>query len=189
LDDGAPVDFIAVADQLAREWWLYAVICVVIDALLALALALQDQLDQRVTLDTFAGHPLVVSFVSARCSEVCPLIDAEVARAADRERARHGPLRFLTITLDPQHDTHADIVRLARTFHADHRYWRIASGSVGAVRAYMQRFGVQAVRDSRGDITAHTSAVVVLNAAGNVAAELLPSSHLADDIGRVEAQR
>jgi protein SCO1 len=157
--------------------------------LFAAALTLFDQDNRPVTLETFAGHPLVVSFVSAHCTDVCPIIDAQIARAVRRERAIGGPMRFLTITLDPRRDTHSVLRRLARIFDADERYWRIAGGSIDTVDAYMDRFGVRAAHDARGDATAHTSAVFVLDTTRNIAAALLPSSHLAEDIARVETQR
>lgn len=157
-----------------------------IGVLFAVVLTLFDQHGRPVTMQTFLGHPLVVSFVSAHCADVCPLIDAQIARAARRERATEGPMRFLTITLDPERDTHADMAAIARTFDADARYWRIVSGPAAAVHAYMQWFGVRTARDARGYATAHTSAVIVLDAAGHVAAALLPSAHLADDIARLE---
>ena len=159
-----------------------------IHALFAVVLALADQHNRPVTLATFSGHPLVVSFVAAHCTDVCPMIDAQIAHAVEYEREKHGPLRFLTITLDPQHDTHEDLAHLARVFNADERYWRIAGGTPDIVNLYLQWFGVRTARDSRGNVTGHTSAVIVLDSAGAVAAALLPSSHLAEDIERLEVR-
>jgi protein SCO1 len=160
----------------------------VIHALLAVVLMLSDQHNRPVTLETFSGHPLVVSFVAAHCTDVCPMIDAQIARAVEHEREKHGPLRFLTITLDPEHDTHDDLAHLARVFNADERFWRIAGGAPNVVDAYLQWFGVRTARDARGQMTGHTSAVIVLDSEGHVAAALLPSSHLADDIERLEVR-
>jgi protein SCO1 len=155
---------------------------------LAVVLALFDQHNRPVTLATFSGHPVAVSFVSAHCSDVCPLIDAQFAAAAMYERNTHGPLRFLTITLDPERDTHADLAHLARVFNADEHYWRIAGGTPEIVHQYMQWFAVQTARDARGYATEHTSAVIVLDSAGRVASAILPSSHLASDLEGLEVR-
>jgi cytochrome oxidase Cu insertion factor (SCO1/SenC/PrrC family) len=154
--------------------------------ILAAVLTLIDQHSRPVALSAFAGHPLAVSFVSAHCTDVCPLIDAQIAQAAALERARRGRMRFLTITLDPERDTHADMVRLSRVFDADATYWRIASGPPQLVHVLMDRFGIKVGRGSDGFADAHTSAVIVLDGRGNVAAALLPSSNLAAQLETLE---
>jgi protein SCO1 len=138
------------------------------------AIELTDQLGRRFTLADLRGHPLLVTFISAHCSDVCPLIESQIAAAAARERRERGKRRFLTITLDPERDTHADLVRIARRFDADPSYWLIAGGEPQAVHALMQRFGVQTARGADGYADAHTTFITILGSDGRIAGTMLP---------------
>jgi protein SCO1 len=138
---------------------------------------LVDQLGRRFTLDDLRGRPLIVTFISTHCSDVCPLLASQVAAAAQRQRAEHGPLRFLTITLDPEHDSHEDLVRMAREFDADPKYWLIAGGEPFAIHRLLHEFGIQVARGKDGFADAHSTFMTVLDANGHVAGTLLPREH------------
>ena len=140
------------------------------------AIQLTDQLGRRFTLADLRGRPLLVTFVSAHCDGVCPLIESQIAAAAQRQREEHGSLRFLTITLDPERDTHADLVRIARTFDADPAYWLIAGGDPAAVHQLMAEFGVEVGRGRDGYADAHTTFITVLGSDGRVAGTMLPKA-------------
>ena len=138
------------------------------------AIELIDQLGRRFTLADLRGRPLLVTFVSAHCDGVCPLIESQIAAAAARQREEHGDLRFLTITLDPERDSHADLARIARTFGADPRYWLIAGGDPTSVHRLMAEFGVEVARGADGYADAHTTFITVLGSDGRVAGTMLP---------------
>lgn len=135
---------------------------------------LTDQLGRRFTVADLRGRPLLVTFVSAHCDGVCPLIESQIAKAAQRQREEHGNLRFLTVTLDPERDTHADLVRIARTFDADPAYWLIAGGDPASVHQLMAEFGVEVSRGRDGYADAHTTFITVLGSDGRVAGTMLP---------------
>jgi protein SCO1 len=138
------------------------------------AIELTDQLGRHFTLADLRGRPLLVTFVSAHCDGVCPLIEAQIAKAAKRQREEHGNLRFLTVTLDPERDTHADLVRIARTFNADPAYWLIAGGDPASVHTLMAEFGVEVTRGPDGYADAHTTFITVLGSDGRMAGTMLP---------------
>jgi protein SCO1 len=139
---------------------------------------LVDQLGRHFTLDDLRGRPLLVTFISAHCDGVCPLIESQVAAAAERQHREHGNLRFLTISLDPERDTHADMVHIARTFNADPTYWLIADGAPANVHQVMQAFGVDVSRGPDGYADAHTTFITVLDSRGRVAGTLLPQGRV-----------
>ena len=68
---------------------------------------LVDQQGRRFTLTSLIGAPFAVTFVAARCTDACPLIDAQFAMAAQRLQRAKVRARLVTLTLDPQHDTPA----------------------------------------------------------------------------------
>jgi protein SCO1/2 len=143
---------------------------------------LVDQRGRSFTLASLRGEPLVIPFVSAHCTDACPLINAQFADAARRVERAHLAARLLTITLDPEHDSHKDMRELAHRFDANPRYWLLAGGSITEVHKVMHEFGVVSIegRDDRHE--AHTTFVYVMNPNGALAQTMLASSALSDSI-------
>jgi protein SCO1 len=160
----------------------------VIAALAMTGVLLLDQRSTPFSLAEFRGHTVAVTFVSAQCTDACPLIDAQIAQAALEARRRGSPMRFVTLTLDPQRDGVAQMRALARTFGADPRYWRLATGSVANVNSLMRAFGVQTQNDAHGYPQAHTTFVYILDARGRLVRTLMPSSHLSETLLEVARQ-
>ena len=143
---------------------------------------LVDQTGRTFSLTQLRGTPLVVTFVSAHCKDVCPLIDAQIGQAVADARARDLRVRFVTITLDPERDSMADIKKLARTFGADPRYWLVAGGAIPDVHAVMQAFRVTADRGGDGYADVHTTFVYLVDKRGVVRNAMLASNDLSDQI-------
>ncbi len=144
--------------------------------------ALIDQRGRSFTIASLRGEPLVVTFISAHCTDACPLIDGQFADAARRIERAHLKARLLTITLDPEHDSPRTMRELAGRFDADPRYWLLAGGSVGNVDDVMREFGVLSVEGKRGYRDEHTTFVYVMNRDGGLAKTMLASSALSDSI-------
>src|SRR5579872_377085 len=89
---------------------------------------LVDQTGHAFTFAALRGTPVAVTFVSAHCSDACPLVDAQFRAAATALERERIPLRLLTITLDPERDSLSDMRRLAKTFSANPRRWIVAGG-------------------------------------------------------------
>ena len=141
-----------------------------------------DQRGHSFTLAALRGKPLVVTFISAHCTDACPLINAQFADAARRIERAHLAARLLTITLDPEHDSPITMHQLAQRFQANPQYWLLAGGRVFDVHTIMRRFGAVSLEGRRGYRDEHTTYVYVLNAGGDVTQTMLASSALGDTI-------
>ena len=150
---------------------------------------LVDQSGAYFTLGSLRGKPLVVTFVSAHCTDACPLIDGAFAAAAEQIAGRHISARLLTITLDPEHDSPRVMQQLARRFAANRRYWLLASGTPADVHAIMRWFGVVAVQGRDGYADRHTTFVYVFNADGKLEQTMLASTALSAAIVDAVARR
>jgi protein SCO1 len=149
-----------------------------------------DQSGHAFTLASLRGEPLVITFVSAHCTDACPLIDAQFADAARRIAQAHLTARLLTITLDPEHDSLATMRALARRFSADPRYWLVAGGTRADVHRIMREFDVVTVEGKRGYPDHHTTFVYVFDRSGQFVKTMLASTELSDAIvDEVGAQR
>jgi protein SCO1/2 len=147
-------------------------------AALTLAVSMTQLEDQRGRAFTFAslrGEPAIVTFVSAHCTDTCPLTNAQFART-ERDIAREGlRVRLVTITLDPERDSLAVMRSLASKFGANPRYWIVADGTPRNVHRVMRAFGVFARRGKDGYEDVHTTYVYLLNSNGELAGAILPS--------------
>lgn len=143
---------------------------------------LVDQRGHSFTIDSLRGKPLVVTFISAHCTDACPLIDAQFGDAARRIAQARLAARLLTITLDPEHDSLHDMRALAMRFEANPHYWLLAGGSIADVHAVMRAFGVLSVQGRSGYHDEHTTFVYVLKPNGVLAQTILASSALSDTI-------
>jgi cytochrome oxidase Cu insertion factor (SCO1/SenC/PrrC family) len=141
-----------------------------------------DQRRHRFMLSSLRGEPLIVTFVSAHCTDACPLINAQFAAAAQRIEHDRLAARLLTITLDPEHDSPQTMRELARRFDADPRHWLLAGGSLSDVHAIMRAFGVISIEGKPGSNDRHTTFIYVLNSNGDLAQTLLASTATQDDI-------
>jgi protein SCO1 len=143
---------------------------------------LVDQLGRSFTLASLRGQPLAITFISAHCTDACPLINAQFADASRRIAASHLAARLVTITLDPQNDSPKTMRVLAQRFEANPHYWLLASGRVSEVETIMQNFGVISTKGRDGYREEHTTFVYLFNARGTLAQTMLASSNLSDAI-------
>lgn len=162
---------------------LVAIAALALPARAAREARLVDQNGHAFTLAQLQGTPLIVTFVSAHCKDVCPLIDAQIAAAVESAHARNLHVRFLTITLDPERDTAVDMRKLATTFNADARYWLVAGGALDDVHAVMRAFRVTAERGGDGYADVHTTIVYLVDRHGLIRDTMLASNDLSHQIG------
>lgn len=141
---------------------------------------LLDQRGHAFSLASLRGRPLAITFISAHCTDACPLINAQFAAAARRLAAQHVNGRLLTITLDPEHDSPQTMRQLAQRFGANPRHWLLAAGSAVNVHAIMRTFGVISVEGKDGDNDRHTTFVYILNSQGELTQTMLASTALDD---------
>lgn len=143
---------------------------------------LVDQTGHAFTLESLRGRPVVVTFISAHCTDACPLVNAQFADASRQIAHRKLDTRLLTITLDPANDPPSLMRALATRFEADPRYWLVAGGRPSEVDQIVRAFGVIAQLGKNGYREAHSTFVYVLDARGNLRKTMLASTDLTGDI-------
>jgi protein SCO1/2 len=130
------------------------------------ALSLTDQAGRTVTLESFRGRPLIVTFAFAHCDTVCPLIVSEVLAAQQQLEGSAPPI--LVITLDPWRDTPARLPNIADTWGFDGEA-HVLSGPPAEVERTLNAWRVPRLRNQKtGDIS-HPSIVYVIGADGRIA--------------------
>jgi cytochrome oxidase Cu insertion factor (SCO1/SenC/PrrC family) len=88
--------------------------------------SLTDQDGKTITQSVFAGKVTILDFYFTNCTLVCPVL---VQVMIDQTKALAGTsVKFLSISVDPDHDTPAVIKRYGQEHNADFSRWTFARG-------------------------------------------------------------
>jgi protein SCO1/2 len=79
---------------------------------------LTDQEGRPFGAEALRGSVWVADFVFTRCPDVCPAITARMKALQDRLPAGDDPIRLVSISVDPEHDTPAVLTAYAARFGA-----------------------------------------------------------------------
>jgi protein SCO1/2 len=91
------------------------------------AFTLTNRDGRAVRLQDLAGHPWIADFIFTRCPASCPLMTARMARL-NRELPDDLPVRLVSISVDPEHDTPQVLQRYAESYKAPDRWLFLTGG-------------------------------------------------------------
>lgn len=80
---------------------------------------------------------------------------------------------FLSITVDPEHDTPAVLKKYARALGADVAGWRFLTGEPAAIRELAHGYGVAVVKAADGTIDDHTLLTTLIDRQGEMRVQYL----------------
>ncbi len=86
----------------------------------------ENQDGATVTNDVFTGRVTVVSFFFTRCTFICPVLTGAMIEVM--KRLEGTPTRFVSFTVDPEHDTPVVMKKYAAEHGADFTRWTFLSG-------------------------------------------------------------
>ena len=93
--------------------------------------SLIDQTGHTVTLADLQGRPWVAYFIFTRCVYECPTMCRKIRdliQDLNKDPAQPNPVRFVTITVDPHHDSLKMIQQFAGIYGADPQEWLFLTG-------------------------------------------------------------
>ena len=92
------------------------------------AFELTDQAGRPFGSAELRGHVWVADFIFTRCPSACPRLTALLKRIQHRAGDARAPLRLVSFTIDPVHDTPPVLATYARQ-HGATRDWSFLTGS------------------------------------------------------------
>jgi protein SCO1 len=92
------------------------------------AFSLTDQKGSAFTRQTLAGQTWVAAFMFTRCPTICPRITARMKDLQQRAKTAGVPIRLVSFTVDPEHDTPPVLSSYARGNSVDESTWTFATG-------------------------------------------------------------
>jgi protein SCO1/2 len=126
-----------------------------------------------VALKDLRGKVVAVAFIFTTCGSICPLLTAKMVQVQHQLGRDFGAkVAFVSITLDPEHDTPEMLKLYAEAYETDPAGWSFLTGAPAAVRDVVRRYGVYAETTADGGID-HTSLVSIVDRRGMLRVQYL----------------
>jgi protein SCO1/2 len=115
-------------------------------------IALTDQDGRHVRLydDLMKGQVVVVNAFYTGCRSACPQVMGTLSHLQAKLAIDGMPARFISITVDPEHDTPDRLALYARALDAG-ADWHMLSGNPATVRHALHRFGLDTDPENPGN--------------------------------------
>jgi protein SCO1 len=144
-----------------------------------------NELGQAVTLNSFHGQGLAITFFYTRCPmpDFCPRLSKNFQEASRKlEAMTNAPANwhFLSITFDPQSDTPAVLKAYGELYQYDPAHWSFLTGTPEQIGALARSVGVS--YKSNGGMMDHNFRTVIVDAAGRLQMIFPTSGDLSDQI-------
>jgi protein SCO1/2 len=108
---------------------------------------------RRLSLNELRGKVVAVTFIYTSCADACPLLTAKMAALQDDLGSDFGAkVFFVSITVDPEHDTPEALTRYAQVHGADLGGWSFLTGMPDEVRAVARQYGIYYQKQASGDV-------------------------------------
>jgi protein SCO1/2 len=130
------------------------------------AFALMAQDGKPTSLIGLRGKVVAVSFFYTACPDICPLLTQKLVEVQDALGEDFGKkIAFVSITVDPEHDTPEMLKDYAAAWEAKTAGWSFLSGPPEAVRDVVRRYGIYAAKTADGGID-HTLLTSIIDPRG-----------------------
>lgn len=105
---------------------------------------LMDQDGAEATKSIFDGRMTLLAFSFTNCPTVCPIIHSHLVRLI-HEPLRMTPVRIVTISVDPKHDTPEALRDYSEKLGVDSTRWRMLTGDEATIRSIVtsMRFAIE----------------------------------------------
>ncbi len=105
--------------------------------------SLTDQDGETVTNEDLRGKVWVVDFIFTSCPDVCPVLTTQMANL--HRRIDSDDVRFVSVSVDPAHDTPERLREYAARYRADTSRWSFLTGDPESMRLTLERAFAQPV--------------------------------------------
>lgn len=144
-----------------------------------------NELGQPVTLNSFRGQALAVTFFYTRCPlpDFCPRLSKNFQAASQKLAALpHAPTNwhFLSVSFDPEFDSPAMLRAYGETYHYDPAHWSFLTGPRDKIAELAQQCGVTYEPD--GATINHNFRTLIVDASGHMQNVFITGGDLSDGI-------
>lgn len=110
-------------------------------------LSLTNQLGQQVSLDDLKGKIIVLDFFFTHCPSICPRLAVAMKKLQNSFPNQDSIVQFVSISIDPEHDSVAQLRKWADKFDVNPDSWWLLTGN----RDSIYNFALHEVKASVAD--------------------------------------
>jgi len=151
--------------------------------------ALTDQEGRRFSFSALAGRTVVMNFLFTRCALSCPMqTKAMVTLQHALPEALRQRVHFVSVSMDPAHDSASVLKQYATAVGADLANWSFVTGDEQETDWLSRYYNIQPKKQSNGQID-HRVAVFLLDARGQLMQKFtgdLDLARIAQEIGDID---
>ncbi len=127
----------------------------------------RDQGDHLISSAQLLGRPWIADFIFTRCTSACPIMTAQMVSL--QRKVQNPRVRFISFSVDPEHDTPAVLRQYAARWHADEIRWYLLSTDVRGLESVTEgmKMTVQAT-DDPDDPILHSNRFTLVDAQGRI---------------------
>jgi protein SCO1/2 len=134
---------------------------------------LTSQDGKPVSLAKLRGKVVAVTFIYTECPDICPMLTQKMVQVQDELGKDFGQkIAFVSISLDPDHDTPEVLNDYAQFWGAKPEGWSFLTGSLDAVRDVTRRYGVFLSKKEDGSVE-HSQLTTLVDADGQMRVQYL----------------
>jgi protein SCO1/2 len=127
---------------------------------------LDDQFGKPVSLATYRGKAVLLTFLYVNCPDVCPLITAALRTTTDKLGAKAKSVQVVAISVDPVGDTPKAVRKYLAARGVLHRFEYLV-GTKRQLTAVWAKYHVAAAPDAKlKRLVGHTGIVIGIDAGG-----------------------
>jgi protein SCO1/2 len=127
--------------------------------------SLTDQLGRSVSPRDLKGHPWIADFIFTECASACPLMSRHLSELQSKIPTQ---VKFVSFSVDPEHDTPPVLADYAKQYGADNDRWRFLTGDKDAVMAAVHGMKVSVVPAAPGTQIEHDIHFLLIDATGRL---------------------
>jgi protein SCO1/2 len=151
-------------------------------------LTLLDQNGKSINLSSLKGQYVLVNFIYTGCSGTCPMLTSKMSMVEKKLGPELGrKVRLMSVTLDPEHDNPAQLLKYANEHGVNGADWLFLTGTPAEVDQYLSVFTIRRTREADGSID-HVTTSFLLGPDGRQIRQYdgitVTPATLADDIDR-----
>ena len=112
-----------------------------------------NQLGQQVSFDDLKGKIIVVDFFFTHCPSICPKMALSMKRLQNSFPNNDSIVQFVSISIDPEHDSIAQLKNWAERFHVNPDSWWLLTGNKDSI----YNFALTEMKASVADVNIDTA--------------------------------
>jgi protein SCO1/2 len=126
--------------------------------------AFTDQHGERIDNSSLRGHVWIADFMFTSCTSACPLLTSRLVLL--ERRLRDDSVRFVSFSVDPEHDTPAALAEYAAHWGQDEPRWHLLSTARPGLTALTS--SLQLALEGSGTDIVHSDRFFLVDAQGSV---------------------